>query len=61
MMTMMMTTFLVSASEMSVNFYQTTWRNNPEDGSHQAAVSFLREIVPHPPPPSANESICFLN
>jgi hypothetical protein len=20
-----------STSEMSVNFYQTTWRNNPED------------------------------
>jgi hypothetical protein len=25
-----------STSEMSVNFYQTTWRNNPEDSHLQS-------------------------
>jgi hypothetical protein len=30
-----------STSEMSVNFYQTTQCNNPEDSHLQATVSFL--------------------
>jgi hypothetical protein len=32
-----------STSETSVNFYQTTWRNNPED-SHIQTVSYSERL-----------------
>jgi hypothetical protein len=33
-----------STSEMSVNFYQTTWHNNPED-SHLHLYMWLHGII----------------
>jgi hypothetical protein len=34
-----------STSETSVNFYQTTWRNNPEDSHHlELEIFFLPKI-----------------
>jgi hypothetical protein len=34
-----------SPSEMSVNFYQTTWCNNPEDSHLQKAVCSTETLV----------------
>jgi hypothetical protein len=31
----------VGASETSVNFYRDTWRNVPEDNTHQVIISSL--------------------
>jgi hypothetical protein len=33
-----------SISEILVNFYQTTWSNNPEDTHLQAKTKFLKSL-----------------